>query len=82
MKRTSALVARFDASVESAAFTQRELPLDHVDEVVELQQVELIDAEALERAPDLLARSLVFALARLARQEEVVAVLLQPRREP
>ena len=50
-------------------------------EAVQLDQVDLIDAHALERAPDLLARRRVGALASLRGEEEVAAVLAHPRRE-
>ena len=77
-----ALVARLDGGLERAAFAQRGLPLDHVDEVVQLQQVDVVDAEAVERAADLLARARAVALAGLRGEEEPVAVLRQPRCEP
>ena len=77
-----ALVARFDGGFERAPFAQRGLPLDHVDEVVQLQQVDVIDAEAFERAVNLLASAGSVALPGLRGDEEPVAVLLQPRREP
>ena len=76
------LVARLDGRFERAAFAQRSLPLDHVDEVVQLEQVDAIDAEPVERAADLLARAGAVALPGLRREEEPVAVLAQPRREP
>ena len=69
-----ALVARLDGCFERAALAQRGLPLDHVDEVVQLQQVDAIDAEAFERAADLLARACAVALAGLGREEEPVAM--------
>ena len=70
-----ALVARLDGRFERAAFAQRGLPLDHVDEVVQLDQVDVVDAEPVERAADLLARAGAVALAGLRREEEPVAVL-------
>ncbi len=66
-----ALVARLDGRLERAAFAQRGLPLDHVDEVVQLDQVDVVDAEAVERAADLLARAVAVALAGLRREEEL-----------
>ena len=75
------LVARLDRRLERAALAQRGLPLDHVDEVVQLDQVDAVDAEPLERAPDLLLRSRVLALAGLRREEELVAVAREPRCE-
>ena len=77
-----AFVARLDQRFERTAFAQRGLPLDHVDEVVQLDQVDLIDAEPVERAADLLVRAGAVALPGLRREEEAVAMLRQPGREP
>ena len=77
-----ALVARLDRRLERAAGAQRGLPLDHVDEVVQLDQVDLVDAEPVERAADLLACAGAVALAGLGREEELLAVLRQPGRDP
>src|SRR4051794_6435716 len=76
-----AFVARFDRSFERTAVAQRDLPLVRVDEVVQLEEVDFLDAETLERATELVARRRVLTLARLRRKEEVVAVLREPRRE-
>ena len=75
------LVARLDRRLERAAFAQRGLPLDHVDEVVQLDQVDAVDAEPVERAADLLPRALVVALAGLRRDEEARRARAQPRRD-
>src|SRR6185436_2093335 len=74
------LLTRFDGSLERPVFAQSELPLDHVDEVVQLYQVEAVDTEPVERAPNLLPRSLVVPPAGLGRQEEGFRVALQPWR--
>ena len=42
----------------------------------------MIDAEAVERAANLLVRAGTVALSRLRRDEEMVAVLREPRRKP
>ena len=76
-----ALLASLHRGLEGAALAQRGLPVDHVDQVVQLDQVEGVDAEALERAADLLARARAVALAGLGGQEERVAVARQPGRE-
>ena len=76
------LVASLDRGFERAALAQRGLPLDHVDEVVQLEQVDAIDAEPVERAANLLARAGAVALPGLRREEEPVAVPAQPRSEP
>ena len=75
------LVARLDGCFERAAFAECSLPLDRVDEVVQLEQVDVVDAEAVERAPDLLARTGAIAQAGLRREEDTVAVPRQPRRK-
>src|SRR5206468_7581387 len=77
-----ALVARLDRCFERAALAQRGLPLDRIDEVVQLEQVDAVDAEAVERAADFLARARAIALAGLCRQEETVAMLRQQRGKP
>jgi hypothetical protein len=48
---------------------------------VQLDRVDVVDAEAVERAPDLLARGGVAALAGLRRDEELALVLPQPVRD-
>src|SRR5262249_58056545 len=57
-------------------------PVEQFDEVVGLQQVDVVDPEPIERVPDLFACPGVVALASLRGQEDLRAVLLQPRREP
>ena len=81
MKRTRPSSRASTAACESPVFAQRELPLDHVDEVVQLDQVDAVDAEPVERAANLLPRSPVVPLAGLRRQEERLGVALQPRRD-
>ena len=74
-----AAVARFPQRVQSTAGTERRLPLGLVDQVVELDQVDPIDAQALERPSDALARALGRALAGLRGQEEAITVTRHPR---
>ena len=50
-----------------------------VDQVVQLDEVELLDAQPLERAVQAVARPGVGAVAGLRRQEEAVAVARHPR---
>ena len=76
------LVACLDRRLERAARPERRLPLALVDEVVQLEQVDTVGLEQLERAPDLLACGPVLALAGLGREEEVRAVLAHPRPDP
>jgi hypothetical protein len=44
------LVTRLHRRLERAVGGERELPVDHVDEVVELDEIDHVDAEPLERA--------------------------------
>ena len=76
MKRT-----RPSSRASTAAFVEGGPPLDRIDEVVQLEQVDAVDVEAVERAPDLLARTGAIAQAGLRREEDTVAVPCQPRRE-
>ena len=76
------LVAGLDRRLERAALAQGGLPLDHVDEIVQLDQVDVVDAEAHERAANLLARAGVVALSSLCREKEAPRITLQPGREP
>ena len=80
MNAHQALAAGLDRRLQRAAAAQRDVPLDHVDEVVELDRVDVVDAEPLERAVDLLLGLRVGALAGLGREEELV--LRQPRGDP
>ena len=72
-------LARLDRGLEGAVGAERRLPLDHVHEVVQLDRVDVVDAEPVERAADLLARAAVGPLAGLGRHEELPLVALQPR---
>ena len=73
------LGARLDDGLERAARSHRLLPVVGMAERVKLDQVDVIDAEALERAVDVLARLARVALAGLGRQEEVAPVTSHPR---
>jgi hypothetical protein len=77
-----AFLARLDRRLQRSLFPQCELPLDHVDEVVQLEEIDVFHAESFERAPDLVPRAGVVALARLRREEDLGAMLPEPRREP
>ena len=76
------LVARFDGCLQRATLAERGLPLVRIDEVVQLQEVDVVDPEAVERPADLVAGTGTITLARLRRQEELVAVLREQWREP
>ena len=58
-------VARFDRRAQRAVAAHRDLPLVFVHEIVELQQIDAIDAQPFERVADLFARGGVAALAGL-----------------
>ena len=73
------LVARLDRGAQGAVLAKRDIPFVRVHEAVQLDQVDLVDAQALERVADLLARRRVLALARLRGQEEALAVLARAR---
>src|SRR5687767_4530195 len=76
-------IARLDRRPQRSVRAHRDLPLGRIDEVVELEKIDVVDAEALERAPDLLPGCAVGPLARLRREEEAVpAAPGEPRREP
>ena len=75
------LVACLHRGVQRSAFPQRELPLDHVHQVVQLEQIDPIDAETIERSANLLARPRVVALLGLRGDEETVGMTTQPRRD-
>jgi hypothetical protein len=71
-------LARLDSRLDRAILAQRGFPLDDVDQVVQLQQVNVVDAQALERAVELLLRALVVACVRLGGDEERPGVPLEP----
>ena len=76
-----ALLPRLDGRLQGAVRAQRGVPLDDVDQVVQLDRVDPVDAEPVQRAADLLARAAVAPLPRLRREEERARVALQPGRD-
>ena len=76
------LRARLDQRLEGAARAERHVELGRLDQVVHLDQVDRVDAHALERAVQLLARVRLGALVGLGGEEEVAPVRAEPRREP
>ena len=76
-----ALVTRLDGSAQRALVAECELPLVGMHEAVQLDEVDLVDPHALERATDLLARRCVGALSGLGGEEEGLAMLAQPGRK-
>jgi hypothetical protein len=71
-------LARFNSRLERAILAQCGFPLDDIDQVVQLQQVDVVDAQALERAVELLLRAFVVARVRLGGDEERPWVPLEP----
>ena len=71
-------LARLDNRLERATLAQCGFPLDDVDQVVQLQQVDVVDTQALEGAVELLLRALVVACVRLCSDEERPRVPLEP----
>src|SRR5262249_58706588 len=70
--------ARFHQGFERTARTERDLPFALVDEVVELNQIDLVDAQPLARALEACARALGYPLTPLCRQVAPVAIALHP----
>src|SRR5205823_12576479 len=66
---------------QSVVLAQGRSPLDHGDEIVQLEQVDVIHAEAIEGTADLLARSSTVTVPGLRRQEDAVAVVGEPPSE-
>ena len=77
-----ALVPGREQRLERAARTDGDLPLVGLDEVVELDQVDVVDAHPLERPLEFGPRPVTRALARLGREEDLVAVVGEPRLQP
>ena len=68
----------FDGRFQRATLSERGLPLDDVHQVVELDEIDPVDSETLERSMDLVLGPRVVAFSRLRCQEEGVRALLQP----
>jgi hypothetical protein len=66
----------FGCEHEAVSNAQGELPLDDVDQVVQLQEVDVVDAQPIERELELLLRSRVVPLTRLGGDEERFRMLL------
>jgi hypothetical protein len=47
LKRTSPLLTRFERRLQRATPAEGELPLDDVDQAVQLHQVEVVDAQPI-----------------------------------
>jgi hypothetical protein len=76
------LVAGRHERLDGAAGTVGGLPLVLLHEVVQLDEVDMVDAEPLERALEAGAGAVPGTLTGLCRQEELAPVLRQPRRQP
>src|SRR5207249_6652438 len=72
------LLARLDRRLEHAALSHGLIPVVRVAERMELDEIDVIDAQTLERAMDVLTALLRGARAGLRRQEEVLPVTRHP----
>ena len=73
------LRSRFDRRLQGPARSHGLIPVVRVAQGVQLDQVDMVDAEPLERPVDVLARLVRGALAGLGREEEVPPVASHPR---
>ena len=78
-KSDEPFVSCLDRRVERAALPQGALPFDCIDEVVQLQQVDPVHAETVERAADLFSGARMVAPPSLGGEEEAARVPSQPR---
>ena len=76
------LVACRGERLDRTARTERDLPLVGLDEVVQLDQVDLVDAHPLERSFQLGPRRRRPPFAGLRGEEHVRAVVGEPRPQP
>jgi hypothetical protein len=60
----------------------RDVPLVGFDEVVQLDEVDVVDAHPGQRALEAGPRTVAVARVRLGGQEELAGMLREPRREP
>ena len=75
-------VPRLDGRAEGAVLAHRDVPFVLVDEVMQLDEIDVVDAQTAERQPDLVTRLGVRAPAGLRCEEEPVAAFaLQPGRD-
>ena len=81
-KSDQPLRARLQHRIQCPAGRERLLPVIRMDERMELQKIDAIGAQPLERTPDLRLRALETPLVGLGRQEEGVTVPVHPRSDP
>src|SRR5208282_36482 len=72
------LSPRLDDRLERATRAQRGAPFSFIDEVMQLDQVDMIDTQPLERSMKTRAGAIVGAIAGLGGEEEVLAMLPHP----
>ena len=70
--------AGLERGIERAAGAQRLVPLDRIRQRVDLPEVDVVDAEAVEGAVDFVTRTLLVALVALGCDEEAVRLAPQP----
>src|SRR5579862_3742708 len=76
------LRSRFDQRLERAACSQSRRPFILGDQVVHLDQIDLIDAQPLERSMETVASALIAAVAGFGREKKSLAMLAHPRTDP
>src|SRR6202158_3804904 len=81
-KPDQALRARFAKRLERSARAERGLPFLLVDKIVQLDQVDLIDAQPFQRSMQARARALISTIAGLGREEEATPMLAHPWSDP
>src|SRR5579884_913474 len=74
------LLFSLDGGIDCPTRTERDVPLDRIDKVMQLPQVHIIDAHAFQRTMQFLFRLFRRAHPGLSCQKELLPVLLQPGR--
>src|SRR5918999_652861 len=78
--RDQALGASLDRRLQSASRTEGVFPFDYIDQVVQLNQIDSIDAEPVKRSANLLLSACVVSFSRLGCEEEMIGLAREPRR--
>ena len=76
------LVTCLDGGLDRAARAEGGVPLDWIGKAVQLPQVDMIDAEALQGAVQLLARGIRLSLPGFGSKKETARLALQPGGDP
>ena len=78
-KAHETLRSRFDQSLKRATRAQGSRPFILGDQVVHLDQIELIDAQPIQRSMQTVASALICAIAGLGGEKELLSMLAHPR---